>query len=138
MTVYHAAATLALAYGAGASLFWTAVATPALFRRLPREAVGAAVAAVFPRYFESQTLAAAAALVALALANAVGGGASTLAGPLVVVAGAAAAVNRFVLLARTRAAERGTDAFRRAHGLSALANLATTLAFVAALAALAL
>lgn len=129
----HALATLALALGAGASAFWTFVATPALFVALGREEAGRAVAPVFPRYFETQAATAVVALLALAGLNALGVPESPWVGALAATAGLGAIASRFWVLPRVRAASRGTPAFGRAHALSALVNLATMAALVAAL-----
>jgi hypothetical protein len=130
---------VALGVWAGAVLFFSAGAAPALFARLPREEAGRAVAAVFPVYYATGWIAAAVALAATALHAASRGGWTRQArwrAALVAVALAASLYGGVVLLPRVRAARAaGDDAgTRRGHAAAVALNVVTLAAVLGALA----
>lgn len=119
-----------VAFVFGAMLFFAAVVTPVLFRRLSREAAGEALRRLFPVYYLVLGCAAAAA----ALLYAVDVSPASLDANLLAAVAAGFFFARYVLLPRinaVRPAPGETNAeFRRLHRLSVLLNLAQLLIMV--------
>jgi hypothetical protein len=116
-----------VAFVFGAMLFFAAVVTPVLFRRLSREAAGEAVRRLFPAYYLALGLAAAAAAVLYALQASP----ASLNANLLAAVAAGFFIARFVLLPRIDAVrpapgERSSE-FSRLHRISVVLNLAQLL-----------
>ena len=122
MTIRFAVLLIA-AFVFGAMLFFSAVVTPTLFRRLGREAAGEALRHLFPAYYT--VLGCASALAAILYAVDVSF--ASLNANLLAAVAAGFFIARFVLLPRinaVRPAPGGTSAeFRRLHRLSVVINL---------------
>ncbi len=130
------AVLLIAAFVFGAMLFFAAVVTPTLFRRLGREAAGEALRNLFPAYY--MVLGCASALAAILYSVDVSF--ASLNANLLAAVAAGFFLARFVLLPRINAARpppRGTSAeFRRLHRLSVVINGAQLLVILYVLATL--
>jgi hypothetical protein len=133
--VLGVAARLALGVWAGALVFFSLAAAPAIFARLPREEAGRAVAAIFPAYYLTGWIAggvAAAAILAGERPSRRRRWRVTLLG----LALAASLYGGLVLLPQVRAARAAGDEAgrRRAHAVAVALNVVTTAAVLGALA----
>jgi len=117
----------------GAILFFTFVGAPAAFRVFPRVEAGRYVRTVFPIYYLSLALTAAAAAMLTGVAD-------MIAGRLLALVAVLYMAKRIVLLPRMERYRLGREAgdenasraFRRLHGLSMILNLVGLVATLAA------
>ena len=119
-----------VAFVFGAMLFFAAVVTPVLFRRLGREAAGDALRSLFPAYY---TVLGCAAAVAAAL-YAVDVSPASLNANLLAAVAAGFFLGRFVLLPRINsirpAPGESNPEFKRLHRVSVVINLAQLLVMI--------
>ena len=129
MTI-HLTVQIIVAFIFGAMLFYAAVVTPTLFRRLSREAAAEALRHLFPAYYTVLGCASAAA----AILYAVDASFASLNANLLAAVAAGFFIARFVLLPRINAARPPPGAtsneFRRLHRLSVILNLVQFLVVV--------
>lgn len=139
MTALRVVYLLSLAVWVGSLVFFSFVAAPAVFRALPREAAGQAVAAIFPTYYALGWVAGGLALAAT-LAGAALAGVWTRAllwrAGLLALMLALSLYAGLVLLPRVRAARAAGDeaARMRAHRAAVALNLAVIASGVAVVA----
>jgi hypothetical protein len=120
-------ALVLVAFVFGAMVFFAAVVTPVLFRRLSREAAGEALRRLFPAYYMTLGCAAAAAAVVYA----VDASPASFNAMLLAAVAAGFFLARFVLLPRIDAARpapgEASPHFSRLHRFSVVLNLAQLL-----------